>query len=156
MRVFRSAARWIFLVTLVVAPWMYGGTTATSIATINLLLVAALVLWVLELLVNRRFPLLPRIFVGVSVALLSLGWWMVLNASSIYDSQFYLFTPLRRFIDHAPGSVDYAISVAWMLRATLLIGATWLAAELSQDSQWLLRLWWTTGLAGGSIALFGL
>jgi len=156
MRVFRSAARWIFLVTLFVAPWMYGGTTATSIATINLLLGAALVLWVLDLLVNRRFPLLPRIFVGVSVALLSLGWWMVLNASSIYDSQFYLFIPLRRFIDHAPGSVDYAISVAWMLRATLLIGATWLAAELSQDSHWLLRLWWTIGVAGASIALLGL
>src|SRR5690349_18742682 len=98
MRVFRSAAQWIFLATLFAAPWMYGGTTATSIATIDLLLGAAVVLWVLELLVSRTFPLLPRVFIGVSVALLSLGWWMVLNASSIYDSQFYLFTPLRRLI----------------------------------------------------------
>jgi O-antigen ligase len=156
MRLLRESARWIFLATLIFAPWAYGGTTAWSIAAINLLLGIALSLWLVGLLVGRRMPSLPRALMVMTVAVLSLGWWMVANSASIYDSEFYLFIPLRPFLPLGPGSIDYAISVAWMLRATLLLGAMWLVADLAQDRQWLVRLWWTIGIGGASIALFGL
>jgi O-antigen ligase len=85
-----------------------------------------------------------------------MGWWMVANARWIYDSDFWLFAGRRNFFPFAPGSVDGAISSAWMWRATLLIGVIFLVAELARNRVWLLRLWWTVTLAGGSIALLGL
>ena len=47
---------------------------------------------------------------------------MAFNAKSIYDSEFSLFVPLRNFAPSLAGSVDYAISAAWMLRGALLLG----------------------------------
>src|SRR5205823_11351574 len=67
-----------------------------------------------------------------------------------------VFVPLPHFLSVMPGSIDYAISAAWMVRATLLLGLIWFVAELSRDPRWLLRLWWTIVLAGGSIATLGL
>ena len=89
-------------------------------------------------------------------ALLALGWWMALNARWIYDSDFLLFAPRGGLIGAGPGSVDYSISLAWMVRATLLLGVTLFAAQLCRDPVWLVRLWWTLALTGGSIALLGL
>jgi hypothetical protein len=156
MRLLRESTRWIFLATLIFAPWAYGGTTTWSIAAINLLLGIALSIWLVELLVGRRFPALPPTLILISVAVLLLGWWTVASSASIYDSEFYLFIPLRPFLSFGPASIDYAVSAAWMLRATLLIGAIWLVVDLAQDRQWLVRLWWTFGIGGASIALFGL
>jgi hypothetical protein len=88
--------------------------------------------------------------------LLLLGWWMVLNAPWIYDAEFFLFIPRATIFGAGPASVDYSISVAWMLRGTLLLGVVLFAAELSRDPVWLVRLWWTIAIAGGSIAFLGL
>src|ERR1700736_56548 len=156
MRLFRDSAKWLFFATLILAPWFYGGTTKESIVAINALLGIALTFWVIGLFVSRSFPLLPKVLVAISVILLLLGWWMVVNAVSIYDSEFLIFMPLQQLLRYGSGSVDYAISAAWMLRATLLIGVTWMVVDLSQDPRWLVRLWWTIGIAGGSIALLGL
>ena len=101
-------------------------------------------------------PRAPRILLVASVAILILGWWMVFNAKAIYDSPYLVFIPLPHFSAGMPGSIDYAISAAWMVRATLLLGVIWFVAELSRDPRWLLRLWWTIVLAGGSIATLGL
>ncbi len=81
---------------------------------------------------------------------------MVFNAKSIYDSDFFVFVPLRNFAPPLSGSVDYAISGAWMIRGALLLGVMWFVADLSQSDRWLLRLWYVIGLAGGSIAFLGL
>jgi hypothetical protein len=91
-----------------------------------------------------------------SVLLLLFGWWMAINARWIYDSDFFLFLRRSALIDAAPGSVDYAISAAWMVRATLLLGIVLFVAQLCRDPVWLMRLWWTIALTGGSIALLGL
>ena len=98
----------------------------------------------------------PRVLAIIASAVLVLGWAMTLNARSIYDSDFFLFISRRNILPSAPGSVDAAISAAWMLRATLLIGVTLMVIDLARDSVWLLRLWWTIAIAGGSIALLGL
>ena len=88
--------------------------------------------------------------------LLLLGWWMTLNARWIYDADFFLFIPRAALFGVGPGSVDHSISAAWMLRTTLLLGVVLFAAELSREQVWLVRLWWTIALAGGSIAFLGL
>ena len=155
-RFFRNASRWIFFAALVYAPWAYGATTSESIQITNWVLLAALVLWVIELLVSRRTPRFPRLLFFLTVALICVGGWMVFNAKSIYDSAFSVFVPLRNFAPPVAGSVDYPISVAWMIRGALLLGIILFVADLSQSNRWLLRLWYLIGLVGGSIAFLGL
>jgi len=98
----------------------------------------------------------PWALIVPSVLLLLLGWWMAINARWIYDSDFFLFVARPTLIGAGPGSVDFSISVAWMIRGTLMIGAMLSAAQLCRDPVWILRLWWTIAIAGGSIALLGL
>ncbi len=155
-RFFRNASRWIFFAALVYAPWAYGATTPASIQITNWVLLAALVLWAIELLVSRRTPRFPRLLFFLTAALICVGGWMVFNAKSIYDSDFFVFVPLRNFAPPVAGSVDYPISVAWMIRGALLLGIILFVADLSQSNRWLLRLWYVIGLVGGSIAFLGL
>ena len=155
-RFFRNASRWIFFAALVYAPWAYGATTSESIQITNWVLLAALVLWAIELLVSRRTPRFPRLLFFLTAALICVGGWMVFNAKSIYDSDFSVFVPLRNFAPPVAGSVDYPISVAWMIRGALLLGIILFVADLSQSNRWLLRLWYVIGLVGGSIAFLGL
>jgi O-antigen ligase/polysaccharide polymerase Wzy-like membrane protein len=165
-RSLRAFARWIFLAALIFAPWDYGATTAPSIVTVNWLLGSALAIRIIAAFFPHRDgrtatnlalrAVAPRILIGATVAILIMGWWMVFNAKAIYDSSYFVFVPLPHFKPRMPGSIDYAISIAWMVRATLLLGVIWFVVELSRNPRWLLRLWWTIALAGGSIALLGL
>jgi hypothetical protein len=163
MRFLRDAARWLLLAALLYAPWAYGCTTAKTIVGLNWILGIALGCWVIDLAVvaiigreNPSLPSVPRLLAIVTVALLLFGWWAALNASAIYDSEFGIFAPIKKLVPFGPSSVDHAISRAWMTRATLLLGAAWVAADLSHDRRWLLRLWWTIAGGGVSIALLGL
>ncbi|MGC1323546.1 MAG: O-antigen ligase family protein [Candidatus Udaeobacter sp.] len=153
---FRSASRWIFFGALVYAPWAYGATTSESIQITNWVLLAALVLWAVELLVSRRAPRFPRLLFFLTAALICVGGWMVFNAKSVYDSDFAVFVPLHNFAPPVAGSVDYPISVAWMIRGAWILGIILFVADLSQSNRWLLRLWYVIGLVGGSIAFLGL
>src|SRR5438477_3261009 len=156
MPIVRDAARWIFFAALIYAPWTYGGTTSASIQIINWLLLAAITLWIVELVISGRRPVLPRFLLFLAVALIGIGGWMVLNARSIYDSDFHTFVPLRNFAPYLAGSVDYAISAAWIVRGALLLCAILFVVDLSQSNRWLLRLWYTIGFVAGSIAFLGL
>jgi hypothetical protein len=81
---------------------------------------------------------------------------MALNAKAIYDSQYFIFVALKPWLSVAPGAIDQGASVAFMMRATVLLGTICMVADLVCDPRWLLRLWWTLGLGGGSIALLGI
>ena len=155
-RIFRVACRWIFFAALIYAPWAYGATTSASIQVTDWILLAALVLWIVELLLSGRRPRFQKFMVFLTGALICLGGWMVFNAKSIYDSDFLVFVPLRNFAPPLTGSVDYAISAAWMIRGTLLLGTVLFIADVSQSNRWLLRLWYVIGLVGGSVAFLGL
>ena len=155
-RLFRHLSRWIFFAALIYAPWAYGGTTSASIQVTNGLLLAALILWAIELVLSGRRPIFPRLLLFLTCALIGIGGWMVFNAKSTYDSDFHVFVPLRNFAPVLAGSVDYAISGAWMMRGALLLGAILFVADLSQSNRWLLGLWYVIGLAAGSIAFLGL
>jgi hypothetical protein len=172
---FGDAARWLLLASLVYAPWAYGCTTVGTIRWLNLILAVAGALWfcavALEVSGQKSGPNVfastevrsecrgakaPPTLLLVGGYLLALGWWMTINARWIYDGDFLLFIPRVPLLGAGAGSVDYSISVAWMIRVTLLLGVVLLVAELSRDPVWLMRLWWTIAIAGGSIALLGL
>src|SRR4030095_17039142 len=152
----RGASRWIFFAALVYAPWAYGATTAASIHITNWILLAGRVLWIVELLISRRGARCPRLLALLAGALICVGGWMAFNARSMYDSEFSFFVPLRNFAPPFAGSVDYAISGAWMFRGGGLLGTMLFVSDLSQSGRWLLRLWYVIGLVGGSIAFLGL
>jgi hypothetical protein len=156
MRLFRDSAKCLFFAALIAAPWFYGGTTATSIVVINWLLGAALLLWTLELIVNRRLPRFPKFLVLLVATLLVIGGWMAINAGSIYDAEFGTFASINKLVPHVPGSVDYAISAAWMIRGALLLMSILFVVDLSRDDKCLIQLWQVIVIAGGSIALLGL
>jgi hypothetical protein len=156
MGLLRQTARWFFFAALAVAPWFYGGTTAISINIINWLLGAALLLWLAELIVTRRVPKFPRLLILLVIALLGIGGWMVLNAHAILDAEFGRFVPLQNLLPHAPGSFDYALSAAWMIRGALLLMSILYVVDLSQSDRGLLHLWYAIGAIGGSICLLGL
>jgi O-antigen ligase len=156
IRLLRDAPRWIFLAGLIYAPWAYGCTTTWSIIWLDYVLGILLALWILARFVEGRPPVVPRFLLLLGAFLLLQGWWMVFNAKAICDSSYSFFVPLSHLAPTMPGSVDYANSAAWMVRATLLLGTIWFVAELSRNPRWLLRLWWTFVLGGASIALLGL
>jgi O-antigen ligase len=152
----RVTARLVFFAALAYAPWAYGGTTVSAIETINWLLLAALVLWIVDLIFTRRKLIFPRALVWLILCLLAIGAWMVFNAAAIYDAEFAIFATVRRPMPHFAGSVDYALSAACMIRCALLFGVVLFVVDLTQDDRWLLRLWQVIGIVGGSLAFLGL
>jgi hypothetical protein len=152
----RNAALWLFYVTLFFAPWAYGGTTAWSIHFLDTLMAVILVLWLVELLFNRRKPRFSHLLLFLLVALLAIGGWMVVNAGAILDTDFSVFVAIAKPVPSAPGSVDYVLSAAWMIRVALLSGMMLFVADLSQDNRRLLHLFYAVVAVAGSIALLGL
>src|SRR4051812_40840817 len=73
-----NASRWLFLGTLVYAPWAYGCTTAATIVILNWLLGAVLILWGIALLIRRETPRLPWRMVVPLAAALFIGWAVAL------------------------------------------------------------------------------
>jgi O-antigen ligase len=155
-RLLRDGPRWLFLATLIYAPWAYGCTTSDTIAVLNWLLAAVLLFWIISCVATRRPPIIPRLLLVLVIALLLLGWWMVFNSQWVYDSDFFVFVRLNAIASALPGSIDRLISAAWMARAAMLLGVACFIADLSTRREWLMRIWMAVGVAGGSIALLGL
>jgi|GEM_PF-396455 len=147
---------WALAFVIVLAPWLYGGTRLRALAFITLLLLLVTGLWFVSALFSRNelcFPKTVAIPVGL---LLTLGWWMALNAHFVYDPEYSIFSDAPSLIKALPGSVDRQTSIEMMLRITGLLGVILMVAHLSQSKAWRLRLWWAISIAGVSIITLGL
>ena len=170
---FREGSRWTLLLALIYAPWDYGGTTEQGIRFTTYLLSLAVSVWIFGVVLGRPFGRLTAdgrdrstqkerltsvspILLLLTLLLLALGWWMAVNAKTIYDSDLHMFVPMASLLPRAQGSIDQALSVAWMWRATTLLGTVLLVADAVRERRWLLRVWITIAATGGSIALLGL
>lgn len=154
--VFAAAAHWLLFAALIFAPWAYGTTTPWGIVRLNCLLGASVCCWVLGRAFKQRLPRLSPLLVVVTITILLLGWGMALNAQSMRDWQYEMFVPRQPFVAAATGSVDYASSVAFMVRVTLLLGCVWLVADSMRRQRFVLELWWIIVVSGTSISLLGL
>jgi hypothetical protein len=152
----RDAPRWLFLLTLIYAPWAFGCTTAVTIAVLDWLLAAVILLWVADVAYRRSWPSVPFPLLVITALILVVGWAMTLNAHSIYDPEYGVFAPCRSPWPNGPGTFDASLSLALMTRVTFLLLTLVFVADLSRRPVWLLRIWYTIGIAGGSIAFFGL
>lgn len=155
-RILADAPRWLFLAVLVYAPWAYGCTRPWTIALLDWLLAITLVLWIVEMLVRKQLPEIPRLLLCAVFGALLLGWAVTLNARSSYDPDFHQFVPRVAFWRGGPGSVDRETSLEMMQRVTALAGALLFIVDLARRRQWRERVWWTIVLTGASIAGFGL
>ncbi len=150
-------ARWTLLALLVFAPWAYGSTRPWALEVTTWWMLGAAALRLAGFVTRRgrwggRVPLLLAV---AAAGILAQGWWMAANASGIYDPDFSVFAPIAPLWAALPGAADAALSQHWMLRATGLLGALFIAAEMAAERAWRERLWVTLVVAGGSIAALG-
>ena len=160
-RVIIDAPRWLLLGALVFAPWAYGSTAPWAIHTLQVWLGAIGVLWVSVAILRKQVPSLPKSVLIASGFLLAQGWWMVANAKHDFPTSDGItsgFHPesLHPWWDWAPGSVHRALSLATMIKTTVLLGTLLMICDLAQRTTWRKRLWWTMAGTGASIALLGI
>lgn len=156
MRLLVEAPRWLLLAALVYAPGAYGCTRPWTIVGLNALLDVLLLLWAAGLAARRRWPRIPALLAGAAAALLALGWLVALNAHASYAEDFHQFAPLASFWPKGPGSMNREVSLAFMWRATSLLGVLCFTVDLARRPRWRERLWWTLVMAGASVVALGL
>jgi len=154
-RIFAELARWLFLATLVFAPWAYGSTPPWAIACLEGLLGLVLALWLADAAIRRLKPSIHPALLTGSLLLLAYGWAMALNPHFRVTGNDY-FTPVRPPAPWAPGTVDGVTSAWTMLRVTCLLGTTCFVCDLSARRIWRQRVWRVMAATGVTLVLFGL
>lgn len=154
-RVAIEAPRWLFLVALVAAPWVYGTTPPWAIADLEVLLSAILSLWMTGCALRAQKISIHPVLLGCVLVLLGWGWWMTFNPH-FQDAGGYRFIPVHPKIPLVPGTVDQATSCMAMVRITCLLGIVCFVCDLSSRREWRRRIWRTMAATGISLVLFGL
>src|SRR4051812_47428640 len=156
IRVLVEAPRWLLLGALLFAPWAYGATRPWAIRLLSIQLVLITSLWLLECLLRKRKPPFSTPALAAALGLLAQGWWMVINAKSIFDPQLMALFPTKPLVEALPGSADGLLSSVTILLITGLLGALLFTRDLAQSAVWRRRLWITMALAGVSMCVFGI
>ena len=158
MRAVQGLARWLFLLGLVEAPWLYGSTRPWTIQVLHGVLLACFVLNFPAFLRHRfrrghRLPWLP---VSCLVLLAAQAGWMWFNARSYLDDSFWEFVPRSQPYPAWPGSWERDASGLQFQAVLALLGAFLIAVEMAEEAVWRDRLWRTMAITGVSIVIFGL
>src|ERR1051325_702471 len=156
IRVLVEAPRWLLLAALLFAPWAYGATRPWGIRLLSIQLVLITSLWLLECLLRKRRPSLPKPALLAALGLLAQGWWMVMNAKSIFDPQLMALFPTKPLVEALPGSADGLLSSVTILLTTGLLGVLLFTSDLAQRAVWRRQLWVTMAFAGVSMCVFGI
>lgn len=138
------------------APLAFGGTTPDSVRVIDWLLLHSFFLWLLVLVIERRFPRLPWTLWCPMLVLVLVGAFQLWNPKAVVDSAFGEIRPLAEFIPFLPGSFDASASrpVLMNLGALALGGLVLRDAFGKSRARWL--LFRSVALAGFVIALVGI
>ena len=97
LKTFLTSARWLLLAAIVVSAWLFGGTRDWTVEVIRWLLLTMTALFLVGLLLRRRWPRVPWFVAVPSLFLLLQGWFMMWNASRRFIPEVKLFvdTPQR-------------------------------------------------------------
>ena len=156
IRVLVEAPRWLLLVSLVFAPWAYGTTRPWGIRLLSIQLVLITGLWLVGSALRARKPFLPKAAFLSVLGLLLQGWWMVINAKSIFDPQLMALFPTKPLVEALPGSADGLLSSVNLLLTTGLLGVMLFTSDLARDPVWRRRIWTTMVVSGASMCLLGI
>lgn len=152
-------AGWLYLGVLAFAPFAYGGLRSNLLAMIQAGLAASLILWLLGLAIGRRGPRVPWWITGSAVGVVAFGWWRALpvlqpDFAALPVADAGTFLPVIVWLKNGAASANRTLTA--VVEATLVAGALLLAADLSADARWRLRLWRGMAVAGMAVALLGL
>jgi hypothetical protein len=156
MEPLKKTAGYLLLITLLVSPFLYGGTTTKSSLILSFLLYGTELVWIVYLVLRRRLPHFPKITFFCIAALLLQGWIMAWNARSVFDRDFLSFMELSGGLSFLPGSIDKAGSLRVMTRLGALLLLLVMSGDLAHSTRWLRRLIYTMAFTGAVFALFGI
>lgn len=156
MRLLTRCSGGLLILTLLAAPFLYGGTTDWAIQALSLALYASGLLWLAGLALERRAPTIPGAMLLCIIALFIQGWLMALNAKSVFDPDFLILVERPAHWPALPGSVDRRGSVDAMVRLGALFFLLMMVTDLSRSTRWLRRFTHAMALAGVAFAVFGI
>jgi hypothetical protein len=140
----------------VLSAWLFGGTRDWTIDVIRWLLLALTALFLVGLVFYRRLPRVPWFVAVPSLFLLLQGWFMTWNASRRFIQGADIFVDIPQPLPGWPGFWDASLTLQPVLLMTGLIGALWVACDLTANRQWRNRVWLVLALTGLSIMILGL
>ena len=150
------AARWLLLASIIVSAWLFGGTRDWTVEVIRWLLLTMTALFVVGLLLRRRWPRVPWLVAVPSLFLLLQGWFMAWNASRRFIPEVQLFVDAAQRFPGWPGFWDADLTRPSIMLMTGLVGALWVTCDLAANRQWRNRVWLTIAATGLSMMLLGL
>src|SRR5690349_4608621 len=89
-----DAPRWLFLGSLVFAPWAYGCTRQWAITLLTQVMMVIALLWAAGCIARRMMPRVPGLLGLSATWLIFEGWWMIANAQYYYDREAYKFVAI--------------------------------------------------------------
>jgi hypothetical protein len=147
---------WWLAALLVFAPWAFGTTFDETKVWLAEALCALGPLFLLSLIVRRRWPRVNFLAILLSFVILGYGWWMTWNAKLVYDTALSYFHHGSPPVPSLPGTVDQNTSATQMVLITGLFCAFWVVVDLSASERWRSRFWLILSLTGLSIVVLGL
>jgi O-antigen ligase len=151
-----EASRWLLVITLVAALWLWGGTRPWTQDVIARMLLIDTGLFLAGLLFMGRWPRIPWLVLGSIMLLLALGWFATLNAFPGPGGVRILLPKIPGHLDGFPSYLDSNLSLHAMLLLTGLLGAFCIACDLSANREWRMFLWKAIALNGFGIVILGL
>jgi hypothetical protein len=155
-RVLQDLLGWWLGALLVLAPWAFGTTFEVTKVWLGEALCALGPLFLITLIVRRRWPRVSWVSILLSFAILGYGWLMTWNAKLFYDTKLFYFHHASPPAPWLPGTVDQQTSAAQMVLITGFFCAFWVATDLSARQRWRSRFWLILSLTGVSIVILGL
>ena len=155
-RFFQDLPAWWLAALLIFAPWAYGTTFPETRQWLAEGLCGLGPLFVISLVVGRRWPRVNWLTGLLSFAILAYGWFVTWNAKLVYDPRAYYFHPGSPPAPSLPGTLDWKTSFDQMVLITGLFFAFWVTNHLSARERWRRRFWLVISLTGFSIVVLGL